>query len=65
VEGRGRRPDQARGVASGKLRQMASHLPLSRPRGVQRANGGASFCFSASELLKKIIRGVGLIISAG
>ena len=47
--GGGRRPDQARGVASGKLRQMALLFPLSRPHGVQGTNGGASFCFSASE----------------
>jgi hypothetical protein len=44
--GRGGRTDQARGVASGKLRQMASLFPLSRPHGVQRTNGGVSF-FSA------------------
>jgi hypothetical protein len=62
----GRRPDQARGVALGKIRQMASLLPLSRPRGVQGTNGGASFCFSASErLLLKKIKGNGLILSAG
>jgi hypothetical protein len=36
----GERVERARGVASGKLRQMASFLPLSKPHHVQQTNGG-------------------------